>query len=146
MVKKLFSFGPLIHFNDGFNSLKFIWASSIGLEPGFKQHPSGPQALDLGSGSNKSNQNHECTLYRVGPSYRKDLNGLLHEGKRFPITWAQHTLQSHARGIDGSQYVSPLYTNSRGSRVHIRGVVGLPRVPVSEEDRDPRLLLPWLLG
>jgi hypothetical protein len=31
-------------------------ASSIGLEPGFKQHPSGPQTLDLGLGSNKSKQ------------------------------------------------------------------------------------------
>ena len=52
------------------NSFKFIWASSIELESGFKQHPSGPsiglglrfkqeqtrpQALDLGLSSNKSN-------------------------------------------------------------------------------------------
>jgi hypothetical protein len=57
-----------------FSTFKFMWASSIGLEPGFKQHPSGPQVLDLGLGSNKSKQgfkqglgsnksNHECTLY-----------------------------------------------------------------------------------
>jgi hypothetical protein len=56
LVKKLFSFGPLIHLYDGFNYLKFMWALSIGLEPGFKQHPSGPQALGLGLGSNKSKQ------------------------------------------------------------------------------------------
>jgi hypothetical protein len=66
--------------------------------------------------------------------------------KRFPTPWAQHTHQSHARGIDGSQYVSPLYTNSRGSRVHIRGVVGWPRVPASDGDFDSRLLLAWLPG
>ena len=33
-----------------------MWASSIGHEPRFKQHPSGLQALDLGLGSNKSKQ------------------------------------------------------------------------------------------
>jgi hypothetical protein len=33
-----------------------MWVSSIGLDPEFKQHPSGPQALDLGLGSNKSKQ------------------------------------------------------------------------------------------
>jgi hypothetical protein len=66
--------------------------------------------------------------------------------KRFPTTWAQHTHQSHAKGIDGSQYVSPLYTNLRGSRVHIRGVVGWPKVSASEGDSDPRLLLLWLPG
>ncbi len=39
-----------------FNSFKFMWASSIGFEPGFKQHPSRPQVLDLGLNSNKSKQ------------------------------------------------------------------------------------------
>jgi hypothetical protein len=39
-----------------FSSFKFMWVSRIGLEPGFKQHPSGPQVLDLGLGSNKSKQ------------------------------------------------------------------------------------------
>jgi hypothetical protein len=39
-----------------FSSFKFMWASSIRLESGFTQHPSGPQALDLGLGSNKSKQ------------------------------------------------------------------------------------------
>ena len=39
-----------------FNSFKLMWVSSIGFEPGFKQHPSEPQALDLGLGSNKSKQ------------------------------------------------------------------------------------------
>ena len=33
-----------------------MWASSIGLEPEFKQHPSEPQVLDLDLGSNKSKQ------------------------------------------------------------------------------------------
>jgi hypothetical protein len=33
-----------------------MWASSIGLKPGFKQHPSEPQVLDLGLGPNKSKQ------------------------------------------------------------------------------------------
>jgi hypothetical protein len=33
-----------------------MWTSSIGLESGFKQHPSGPQVLDLGLDSNKSKQ------------------------------------------------------------------------------------------
>ena len=33
-----------------------MWASSIGLEPRFKQHPSEPQVWDLGLGSNKSKE------------------------------------------------------------------------------------------
>ena len=58
--------------------------------------------------------------------------------KRFPITWAQHTHQC----MRGASKAHSMFHHMRGSRVCIHGVVGWPRVPASEGDYDPRLLLP----